>query len=372
MAPSNKYRTGFVVLIIPVFFFVIANLAFAETKVFLEEYTYQASEADSKISSRVIALEQVKRLLLERLGTYLESETEVKNFQLTKDQIVTLTAGIVRAEITEEKWDGKTYSLKAKITADPKDVASSIDKLRQDRQKTKELEETRKKADEALREVERLRKQLEIKKAGQAEQDQYKNAVNRLSAKEWVKTGMFLTMDAIVLGIPSKNQEALEALSKGIELDPTDPEAYTNRGRAYSGLGNYQQAIKEYDTAIELDPKDAFTYFLRGLAYSDLGDHRRAIKDFDRAMELDPKLARAYTNRGIAYGVLGDHRRAIRNFDRAIELDPTEINGEAYYNRGIAYANLGDYWQAIRDYKIAARLGSKKAQNFLRSQGISW
>ena len=42
----------------------MANLAFAETKVFVEEYTYQASEADSKISSRVIALEQVKRKLL--------------------------------------------------------------------------------------------------------------------------------------------------------------------------------------------------------------------------------------------------------------------------------------------------------------------
>ena len=71
---------------------------------------------------QVIALEQVKRLLLEKLGTYLESETEVKNLQLTKDQIVILTAGIVRTEIIEERWDGKTYYLKAKITADPKDV----------------------------------------------------------------------------------------------------------------------------------------------------------------------------------------------------------------------------------------------------------
>ena len=40
-----------------VFFFIMANLTFAETKVFEEEYTYQASEADSKISSRVIPLE---------------------------------------------------------------------------------------------------------------------------------------------------------------------------------------------------------------------------------------------------------------------------------------------------------------------------
>jgi hypothetical protein len=122
MATLAICRKGFIPLIALIFFFIMANFAFAETKVFVEEYTYQASEADSKLSSRVISFEQVKRLLLEKLGTYLESETEVKSFQLTKDQIVILTAGIVSAEIIEERWDGKTYYLKAKIAADPKEV----------------------------------------------------------------------------------------------------------------------------------------------------------------------------------------------------------------------------------------------------------
>jgi biopolymer transport protein ExbD len=192
MALSNKYRKGFVLLILLLFFFIMANLAFAETKVFVEEYTYQASEADSKLSSRVIALEQVKRLLLEELGTYLESETEVKNLQLTKDQIVILTAGIVRSEIIEERWDGKTYSLKAKIVVDPQDVYNSIEKLRQDRQKTKELEDTRKRADEALREVERLKKELEIAKAEKTNLGKYNDAVNRLSATDWLEKGLVL------------------------------------------------------------------------------------------------------------------------------------------------------------------------------------
>ena len=144
-----KWRTGVVPAMALVFFSFMADLAFAEERFFVEEYTYQASEADSKLSSRVIALEQVKRLLLEKLGTYLESESEVKNFQLTKDQIIILTAGIVSTQIIDEKWDGKTYSLKAKIAADPQEVIRSIDLLRQDRQKVKDLEETRKKADDA-------------------------------------------------------------------------------------------------------------------------------------------------------------------------------------------------------------------------------
>ena len=153
--------------LIPIIFLsllVFSSLVSAETKTIVKEYSYQASEYDSKVSCRALALEQVKRLLLEELGTYLESDTEVKNFHLTKDEIVILTAGIVSAEIIDESWDGKTYYLKAMIGADPKEVIKSIDLLRQDRQKTKELEETRKKADEALKEVEKLKKELKTAK----------------------------------------------------------------------------------------------------------------------------------------------------------------------------------------------------------------
>lgn len=85
--------------------FLSPNSALAETKTFQREYTYQASEADSKLSARAIALEQVKRLLLEELGTYLESR------------------------------NGKKYRLNAKIAADPEQVIKTLASLRQDKEK---------------------------------------------------------------------------------------------------------------------------------------------------------------------------------------------------------------------------------------------
>ena len=57
-----------------------------------------------------------------------------------------------------------------------------------------------------------------------------------------------------------KNQEALEAFTKAIELNPKYAEAYNNRGIAHLKLGNYQQAIRDYDKAIKLDPKNAMAY----------------------------------------------------------------------------------------------------------------
>ena len=131
-------RHYFIVSLIAFVVFIVSP-AFAETVTFTKEYTYQASDFDSKNSSRTLALEMVKRLLLEELGTYLVGETEVKNMKLTKDQVTTYSAGIVGAEIIDEKWDGKSYWLKAKVSADPKEVEKALKKLIEDKSKHKNL-----------------------------------------------------------------------------------------------------------------------------------------------------------------------------------------------------------------------------------------
>jgi len=143
----------------------------AEMRTFEKEYTYTASELDSKSSCRAIALEQVKRVLLQELGVYVESAFTDKNSSggKTKDEvrreITTLSAGVASTEVVEEKWDGATYWLKARIKADPDDVAKKIDALRRDKGKVAELEESRKKAEELSRELERLRKETDRKAA---------------------------------------------------------------------------------------------------------------------------------------------------------------------------------------------------------------
>lgn len=134
----------------------------AEMQTFVKEYTYQANEFDSKSSSRIVVLEQVKRLLLEEIGTYLENHTEVKNFELTKDKITALTAGIIQTQVLDEKWDGTNYWLKAEIKADPENVAKSIDTLRRDQKKSEDMKEQIKKQDEALKEIEKLRNEVAL------------------------------------------------------------------------------------------------------------------------------------------------------------------------------------------------------------------
>jgi len=345
-----NHRIGISIVTIICVFLSLAAPAFAKVVTFEKEYTYQASEIDSKVTSRAIAVEQVKRLVLEELGTYLMAETEVKDFRLTKDKVVMLTAGIVQTEILNEKWDGERYYLKARIKADPDEVATSVDRLRKDTQKSKELEDTKKRADEAFELIEKLKKELETVKSDTNKQKEYAKAADTLSAMDWFDKGIRYS-DA------KEYDKAIEAYTKVIALENPSIEpglrgnihalSYHNRGNAYRNKNMYDMAIEDYDKSIQLDPDYANAYGNRGAAYADKGERDRAIEDFNKAIQLDPNLAYVYNNRGFAYRNKDMYDRAIEDYNKAIQLDPNLAH--AYGNRAVAYNKKGQHDRAIED-----------------------
>jgi predicted Zn-dependent protease len=63
----------------------------------------------------------------------------------------------------------------------------------------------------------------------------------------------------------------------------------------------------------------------------------------------------------------------IATYSSVIESNPQDA--ETYYNRGSIYLQLlgaDNYRKALNDYQKAARLGHKKAQDYLKSKGIEW
>ncbi|MBI5970454.1 MAG: tetratricopeptide repeat protein [Deltaproteobacteria bacterium] len=256
--------------------------SFAAEKVFIREYTYQASEIDSKVTSRAQALEQAKRLVLEELGTYLMSKTEVKDFAITSDKITVFTAGVVQIEIFDEKWNGEKYYLKARIKADPVEVAKAIDRLRKDDVKTKELEESKRRADEALKDIVKLKAELDTVKNDRSKQLAYAKQINTMSATEWFKKGW-------AFGNSGDWDNAIEAYSEAIELDPYYARAYSRRGFAYGMKHQYDRAIEDYNKVISLEPGNAGAYWMRGSSYYNYnkGQNSRSLADYKKACELN-------------------------------------------------------------------------------------
>lgn len=348
--------------------FINSVSVFAETRTFIKEYTYQASEDDSRNSSRVIALREVKRLLLEELGTYLESETEVRNFQLTRDQITMLTAGIVQTEIVAEKWDGRLYWLKSKIMADPDKVAQSINDLRKDRDKTKELEAMKLKSDELLREVERLRKQMASANNGNrgARQAAYDKSISKLSAAEWIEKGHAAS------GPDDHFQGAVAAYSKAIELDPTNIKAYYFRAR----ISEKNQAMSDFYKILSIEADDSEGHLIRAWTYKELHQRDPALLEFGKAIEKaqgQKEKAAAYSDRGRYYTLFqkrdyvepsandipGALELSAKDFTSAIALDPTDPS--YFHNRANSYLGLSKYDLAIDDLNAGIKLDPKSA-----------
>jgi len=162
----------------------------------------------------------------------------------------------------------------------------------------------------------------------------------------------------ISLSKTGKHADAIEALTKAIELSHKDVVLYFERGFSYGELGNHALEIRDLDKCIELSPKYVAAYVNRGFSFSKLGNYQEALKNYDRAIELDPKLTAAYINRGICHWDLGSQEKAISDFNKVIELNPKHES--AYFNRGLFYFKLKNYQQTIKDLDKVVELNPEK------------
>ena len=246
---------------------ISAAIVFAEIKSLVKEYTYQASELDSKTTCRAIALEQVKRELLEELGTYVESTTVVQEAQIEKDEIRTISAGVVQTKVLDESWDGRDYWLKAEVSADPDEVAASIEKVRNDQKLAEELAESEAEKEKALQDVERLQAELDQSNADKEKLAQYNDAVNQLQASDSFQQGTAMT-------VAGDYEGATRAYDHVIYLRPEDPKAYFGRSVVFIYLGNYSRATQDLDRAMVIRPAYSNVYFQRASGYKQIRETR--------------------------------------------------------------------------------------------------
>jgi len=82
---------------------VLPTVAFAEIQTFSATHTYILGDHDSKDDARQRCLLETKRKILEQAGVYIESASEVKNFDLTKDKITSFAAAVMQVKDTKEE-----------------------------------------------------------------------------------------------------------------------------------------------------------------------------------------------------------------------------------------------------------------------------
>ena len=83
---------------------ILPPVASAEVQTFTATHTYILGDRDSKEDARQRCLLETKRKILEQAGVYIESASEVKNFDLTKDTITSFAAAVMHVKDSKEDF----------------------------------------------------------------------------------------------------------------------------------------------------------------------------------------------------------------------------------------------------------------------------
>src|SRR5215475_6382944 len=136
---------------------------------------------DTRTDATRLAIETAKRDALEQVATYLESVTEVKNLDVTRDEIRTYTAGIVTVlnQQTSTRIEGGDIVIHVDLTAqvDQHEVIQAITALRENESTKQELVSLRAETDQ-------LRQQLDAANQALAAANTPEQ-VQKLTLKRW-------------------------------------------------------------------------------------------------------------------------------------------------------------------------------------------
>lgn len=353
--------------------FLLPVSAFGEIQTITHTVKQSFGGSQSPDDARISAVAKAKREALEMAGTYIESLTVVKNYQVDKDEILALSAGVLKVEVVSQKnyasEDAFGIEIVVNVVVDTSVLEGRVRRLLEDRTHLKQLKDSQKIEKELLQKVAQLedenRKLMAKNQSTEKLKKEFQQASEGLTAMDWFNKADSLRGE----GKYTDPKKVIEYLNNAIKLKPDYFSAYFYRGMAYSNLGQHKRAIEDYNQTLRLQPNDALTYVIRGMAYFDLGQHKRAIEDYNQALRLQPNDASTYVERGLAYDDLGQHQRAIEDYNEAIRLKPDYVL--AYNFRGGDYAYLGQYHRAIKDYTEAIRLKPDLATAY-RGRGIAY
>ncbi len=121
--------------------------------------------------------------------------------------------------------------------------------------------------------------------------------------------------------------EAISELTKVIQVNPNNVQAYQSRGNIYQIKGNLDQALADFNKAIEINPYDVNAYLSRGHVYQNKGNPDQALADFSKAIEINPKNAQVYKNRAFLYFSKKEYTKSWQDVHKAEALGSSVDSG---------------------------------------------
>ncbi|KAI6351372.1 TOM (translocase of outer membrane) complex component [Pyricularia grisea] len=124
-----------------------------------------------------------------------------------------------------------------------------------------------------------------------------------------------------------KHEEALQDLTKCVELDPSMTQGYIKRASMYLELGKTQEAQADFETASTQNPEDPDIYYHRAQLHFIQGEFPEAAKDYQKSIDLDRDFIFSHIQLGVTQYKMGSiassmatFRRCVKNFEKVPEV----------------------------------------------------
>ena len=328
-------KKTFFLCLLSLFMFSTNSNGLATTKEVVATGRYVMGDLDTKKDAKRLALLEAKQMALEKAGTYLSSVSEVKEEQLTRDEISSLAAGMISIEILEEKWTMEaenpvvTISIMARINT--LQLAEQMKALREDDTRVEDYKEMR------------------------AELAALKQELNELKEKERLSTETDSEKKALENDLTKKKEDVLQQIDL-IEV--------FEKSRWDLREGRLEKAISDLNKVISSDPSNISAYLNRAIALERMGWYSAAMEDLDQVLLLDPREWRAYSQKAQILLMRGKIEAAIWHFSTAIEINPK--CAKCYRGRGIAHQKVRRFAKAYEDFRMACKLGLRGACETVR------
>jgi tetratricopeptide (TPR) repeat protein len=302
--------------------------AFAGPSVVVSEGKYVMGDLDSKKDAKALALIEAKRLALEQAGTYIASSTEVRNFQLSKDQIDTLASGIMSVEILKEDWklsgENMVVAIQIRATIDTSNLKDKISRM-QEGEGTENYKEIQNQLAVLQKELSELKAQRRKEAAAGAKepptkelQEKHEDIVKRMSALEYVEKGN----GALAT---QRWKDALDAFDRAVAVNAVMVDAYAGRSLALYMLRRPEEALASADKGLEIDPLSPRNLGVKALILKDRPDQVDiALGLINKALHIAPGSQRLYRIRGEVYIKMKRPRLAQADFATACKLGAQE------------------------------------------------
>ena len=125
----------------------LPSQSLAKTEVIYATHKTVMGDNDSKNDARRMCFLEAKRQVLEKAGTYIETQTKVQNYQLTKDEISTYAAALLKVDVVKEEWklvgENMAVEMTVKANVDTNYVEQQLSRIQKDtsvQKKIKDLE----------------------------------------------------------------------------------------------------------------------------------------------------------------------------------------------------------------------------------------